>query len=174
MLFCLILLLLFPENGSVGGTWGIIDPGSQADILQLPVTRGGALLPEPAAWGIPPCVLFARRWMDVQRTGESLMKRIEAKEIFCLTCLTSLRLRDSPQPGSLSTLFLELRSHCWGTILGSHMVSVKCFIFSFLPYRKGMSTLASWMLTQSIHSVQALGPDLRCRSILRQVDKHPF
>lgn len=60
MPFCSILLLLFPENGSVGGSGGISDPQSQAEILQLLVAGGAPLLPAipptpaPVAQGHPP------------------------------------------------------------------------------------------------------------------------
>lgn len=79
MPFCLILLLVFPENGSVGGSRGISDPQSQAEILQLLVTGGAPLLPAipphpcPSSPGPP-------SWVDQHSAGEG---RVEAGKTNC-------------------------------------------------------------------------------------------
>ena len=63
MLFCLILLLLFPENGSVSGTWGITDPGFPGRYsVVFSDSRGPLLLNQQPGGSLPVFCLQIDGW----------------------------------------------------------------------------------------------------------------
>lgn len=73
MLFCSVLLLLFPENGSVGGSGG----------LQAP--SGGRNSPAPGDWQ-GPCFPRSSRGASLtggRREGAPLKGGVEAEKTYC-------------------------------------------------------------------------------------------